>query len=269
MHNFNEKTKEYDAASGKELPVWKTPQYEVAKAKAIEIIDSGKYGISDADFWILMNKTKSGKMAYTGLIAKHNACLKINDALESKFVPSCVGLDKDGYGDSLVYSYSNDDQGIYEVGEVSKANCKNAYPYAMAYKRLYDRVVLKLSKLAYAGIYSEAESDDFKQPDVSEDGPNGDFFAKEAKKTAEKPKDEQVNVNDKNNALEALKTDLKEMLSACESKCQAIINGQDAKQIRHDLKEYAEAYTISLQDAEKDSIRAALIRLNEFIKNAG
>lgn len=162
-YNFKEQTEEYSAKHGKKIPVWITPNYEVAKAKAIEIIESKKYGVTDADFWILMNTTKSDKMAYTGLIISHNGCLKINDNLESKFNPECVSLDKDGYNGSLIYTYCNAEQGIFEVGEVSKANCKNDYPYAMAFKRLFDRVVLKLSKLAYNGIYSDSESEEFSQ----------------------------------------------------------------------------------------------------------
>ena len=162
-HYFGEKQTEYHAKIGDEIPVWQTPKFIQAREKAIEIIDSGKYGVQDADFWILMNATKSNKMAYTGLIISHNGCLKINDCLESKFKPSCVTLDKDGYNNSLVYTYANDEQGIYEVGEVSAKNCLNAYPYAMAYKRLFDRVVLKLSKLAYSGIYSDSESEEFTQ----------------------------------------------------------------------------------------------------------
>ena len=162
-YNFKEQTEEYSAKHGKKIPVWITPNYEVAKAKAIEIIESKKYGVTEADFWILMNTTKSDKMAYTGLIISHNGCLKINDNLESKFNPDCVSLDKDGYNGSLIYTYCNAEQGIFEVGEVSKANCKNDYPYAMAFKRLFDRVVLKLSKLAYNGIYSDSESEEFSQ----------------------------------------------------------------------------------------------------------
>lgn len=162
-YNFKEQTEEYSAKHGKKLPVWITPNYTVAKAKAIEIIESKKYGVTEADFWILMNATKNEKMAYTGLIISHNGCLKINDNLEQKFNPDCVTLDKDGYNGSLVFSYCNSEQGIFEVGEVSKANCKNEYPYAMAFKRLFDRVVLKLSKLAYNGIYSDSESEEFSQ----------------------------------------------------------------------------------------------------------
>lgn len=162
-YNFKEQKEEFSAKHGKKLPVWISPNYEVAKAKAIEIIESKKYGVTEADFWILMNATKSEKMAYTGLIISHNGCLKINDNLESKFNPGCVHLDKDGYRGSLVYTYCNEEQGIYEVGEVSQTNCKNDYPYAMAFKRLFDRVVLKLSKLAYNGIYSDSESEEFSQ----------------------------------------------------------------------------------------------------------
>lgn len=160
---FNEKDKEWSAKQGKEIPVWKSPKYEESKGKAIDIISSKKYGITESDFWILMNETKSGKMAYTGVIISHNGCLKINDALSEKFSPASVSLDKDGYNGSLVFTYCNDKQGIYEVGEVSKTNCKNEYPYAMAYKRLFDRVVLKLSKIAFFGIYSETEADEFRE----------------------------------------------------------------------------------------------------------
>lgn len=153
---FNEK----DIEMG--LPVWQSPKYKESKEKALEIINSGLYGVAEGDFWILMNKTRNGeKMAYTGLIISHNGCLKINEKLENKVNPHCFQLDKEGYAGALVYTYVDDD--VYEVGEVTKENCKNAYPYAMAYKRCFDRVVLKKSKLAFSGIYSEVEADEFKQ----------------------------------------------------------------------------------------------------------
>jgi len=165
-YNFGEKKTEYNAKQGKEVDVWQSPKYLEAKKKAIEALESDMYKgvLSESDFWILMNATKSGKMAYTGLIISHNGCLKINDALpaEKRFKPSCLTIDKEGYNGSLVYSYCNDEQGIYEVGEVSAKNCTNAYPYAMALKRCMDRVILKSSKLAYAGIYSDSEAEEFK-----------------------------------------------------------------------------------------------------------
>lgn len=156
-YNFGEKEEEQG------LEVWQSPKYRESKKKAIEMIESGKYDLSEADFWILMNKTRSGEtMAYTGLIISHNGCLKINDKLDNKVNSKCFSLDKDGYKNSLVYTYVDDD--TYEVGEFNSDNGKNNYPYAMAFKRCFDRVVLKKSKLAYAGIYSEAEADEFKEP---------------------------------------------------------------------------------------------------------
>lgn len=166
--NFGEKEQEYDVKSRQTVPTWQSPKYKESKEKAIEMINSKKFGLSDGDFWILKNmgKGKNGPyMQYSGLIISHNGCLKINDKLDKdkQFLPECVSLDKDGYSETLVYTYCSEKQGLYEVGEVSAQNCKNAYPYAMAVKRLFDRVVLKMSKLAYAGIYSEEESDDFKR----------------------------------------------------------------------------------------------------------
>jgi len=161
-YNFGEKEEEYDLKVRDMLPVWQSPKYKESKNKAIEMIESGKYDLSEADFWILMNKTKNGdKMAYTGLIISHNGCLKINDKLENKVNPKCFSLDKEGYKNSLVYTYIDDD--TYEVGEFNNDNGKNTYPYAMAYKRCFDRVVLKKSKLAYSGIYSEVEAEEFKE----------------------------------------------------------------------------------------------------------
>ena len=155
---FNEKEKE------KGMQVEQTQKYIQARQKAIELINSGKYGLTEADFWILKNKN-GDKMNYTGLIISHNGCLKINDNLDDKdkFRPMCVEIDKNGYANSLVFIYCCPDQKIFEIGEVSNKNLLNNYPYAMALKRLFDRVVLKISKLAFDGIYSVSESDEFKE----------------------------------------------------------------------------------------------------------
>lgn len=159
---FNEQVEEYSAKQGKKIPVWQSDKYIQARKKAIEIIDKKDFGLTEADFWILMNETKTGKMQYSGLIISHTGCLKINDHLEDnkKFDPESVNVDKDGYENTLIYTYINKEQGLYEVGEVSKSNCKNSYPYAMAVKRLFDRVVLKNSRLAYESIYSDSEGAD-------------------------------------------------------------------------------------------------------------
>lgn len=145
---------------------WSSPKYLEAVKKAVEVLGSDKYKnvLSESDFWQLTGKTKKGNIAYNGLIISHNGCLKINDSLEPelRFRPECVTVDKEGFGGSLVYTYICTEQGIYEVGEVSKANCTNAYPYAMALKRCMDRVILKASRLAYSGIYSDSEAEEFK-----------------------------------------------------------------------------------------------------------
>lgn len=167
MSNYTFGEKETEYYNGKDLPVWQSPKYKNSKDKAIEMIESKKYDLNEGDFWILMNTTKTGKMAYTGLIISHNGCLKINEALDNKVNPKCFQLDKDGYNGSLVYTYIDED--TYEVGEYNAGNCKNAYPYAMAFKRCFDRVVLKKSKLAFSGIYSEVEADEFKENQANEE----------------------------------------------------------------------------------------------------
>lgn len=164
-YNFGEKKNEF--INGASLPVtFKTPKYEEAKKKAIELLENPKYKniLLPSDFWILVNTYKNKTEAmYSGLIISHDGCLKINDTLDSqfKFKPECVSIEKDGYKNSLVYTYMCKEQGLYEVGEVSDKNCKQDYPYAMALKRCFDRVVLKNSKIAYSGIYSDSEAEEF------------------------------------------------------------------------------------------------------------
>lgn len=157
---FDEKNMEWAPKYGKEVPVNQSPKYKQARANAIDILQKHPY-LKESDFWILMHETKSGKMNYDGLIISHLGCLKINENLpkEKKFIPSCVSVTQLGYNNTLVFTYCSDAQGIYEVGEVSPQNCKNAYVYAMALKRCFDRVVLKLSKIAFQGVLSDSEID--------------------------------------------------------------------------------------------------------------
>jgi len=163
-YNFGENKEEYHSGQGKKLPVWESPKYKQSREKAIELIETQKYRLDTGDFWIYKNPTKTGKMMYTGLIISHNGCLKINDQLDSKlkFNPLSVSIVKDDGAKDKTMSYINLEQGIYEFGEISPKNCMNDYPYAMVLKRLMDRVILKNSKVGFFGIYSEAESSDFK-----------------------------------------------------------------------------------------------------------
>lgn len=158
-----EKVKNKQTNQWENMEVWQTPKYLTSKEKAIELIGKGDYGLSEGDFWILMNRGGS-KMCYTGLIISHNGCLKINDKLESnlKFKPESVSFLVDD-GGNKVMQYINNEQGVYEFGEISPKNCSNDYPYAMVLKRLMDRVILKNSKVGFFGIYSDSESEEFKE----------------------------------------------------------------------------------------------------------
>ena len=149
---FGERTKEWSPKDGMELQVVLSPKYIQTRANAMEIIQKHTY-LSEEDFWILKHVTRAKKIQYDGLIITHLACLKINDHLpeEKRLIPSCVSVNQCGYDNSLVYTYANDKQGIYEVGEVSPRNCQNPYVYAMAYKRLFDRVVL-MSGVGHAAV---------------------------------------------------------------------------------------------------------------------
>ena len=164
VYKFGAQETEKHPESKKVVRVWKSPKFMESALKATEIIDKGNYGVTEGDFWIL--KTFGPDYCqYASLIISHNGCLKINDKLadEDKFVPSCVSWVRNVTGD-LVLQYLNDKQGLLEFGEASLKNCKNAYPFAMVLKRLQDRVILKNSKIAFFGIMSEAESDEFKEP---------------------------------------------------------------------------------------------------------
>ena len=167
-YNFGEK--KIENINGVDCPVWQTPKYLEAKKKVIETLESEKYKdiLNESDFWILVNTyANKTKAMYSGLIISHNGCLKINDTLENKVDPSKFTINQDGYNKSLVIQYVDND--VCEFGEVSPSNCKNDYPYAMAYKRCFDRVVLKKCKLAYSGIYSDSEAEEFKEtPDEEE-----------------------------------------------------------------------------------------------------
>lgn len=202
-YTFGAQKMEYNSKAGANTKTWESPKYLEGKKKAIELIDKTEYGLTEADFWIL--KTYSAKtVTYAGLIISHNGCLKINDKLaaEAKFVPSCVSWVRNGAGD-LVLQYLNDKQGLLEFGEASIKNCTNAYPFAMVLKRLQDRVILKNSKIAFSGIMSEVESEEFKRTESPE---------REERANAAKPAN--LITEEQIAELEALGCDLKRVAAA-------------------------------------------------------
>lgn len=180
MKDYNFGEKKTENIDGVDCPVWQTPRYLEAKKKVIETLESEKYKdiLQESDFWILMNTyAKKTKVMYSGLIISHNGCLKINDTLDKPFNPKALSVNQNGFDDSLVFTYVDDD--IYEVGEVNKSNCQNKYPYAMALKRCFDRVVLKKCKLAYAGVYSDSEAEEFKEKPEEQEGQKQNIEPKE------------------------------------------------------------------------------------------
>ena len=162
VYDFGEKTSKKD--KGVEKKILQSKRYQGSKKKAIELIENGKYGLSEEDFWILEKPYGDYSIVYNGLIISHAGVQKINDCLPAaqKFNPRCAGEPyQSPYTGGLVITYIDDE--IRVSAEVSKDNCKQKYPYAMLDKRLFDRVVLLKSKIAFDGIYSEEESDDFQQ----------------------------------------------------------------------------------------------------------
>lgn len=205
-YTFGAQKMEYNSKAGANTKTWESHKYLEGKKKAIELIDKTEYGLTEADFWIL--KTYSAKtVTYAGLIISHNGCLKINDKLaaEAKFVPSCVSWVRNGAGD-LVLQYLNDKQGLLEFGEASIKNCTNAYPFAMVLKRLQDRVILKNSKIAFSGIMSEVESEEFKCPERPE--------RQEREERAKADKPANLITKEQIAELEALGCDLKRVAAA-------------------------------------------------------
>lgn len=242
VYNFGEKAEEYSAKDGKTIPVLITPKYDQTKKAVIKMLESKEYKdvLDESDFWILMNRTKTGKMAYTGLIISHNGCLKINDVLpdELKFNPKCVSYynsEKDytvTYNNSLIFEYDSskleeDKQHIFEIGEVSKENCTNAYPYAMALKRCMDRVILKNSKLAYSGVYSDSEAEEFaNNNEEKEPAPQVNFI---------KATDKQLEMI--KSIFQDKKIELKNILSTINKKKIDELSVQEASQIIANNKE--------------------------------
>lgn len=96
-------------------------------------------------------------------VVYHHVLEKIAAASDIVFdMPQIVEADAGNKVASMVVSGRLEGRTEWATGEASPANCKNAYPWAMAEKRAKDRVILKL--IGLAGLaYSEEEADDFKE----------------------------------------------------------------------------------------------------------
>ena len=137
-------------------------QQSIDKAK--ELIEGFK-SLNRDDFWELQRKNNDTNKLFTvAWIMSHNGCLKIANEKDIKLSGKFEVITNDK--NDVVVTYSDPDNGIFEIGEASPLNnAKNVYPYAMALKRCQDRAILKITGLAYQGVYSDTEADDFKKPE--------------------------------------------------------------------------------------------------------
>ena len=117
-----------------------------------------KYDLSQEDFW---KHGKSGKW-----IIKHDGVEKIASMDGIIFEdPNFIITERDCcvlHGTASLPLGGNKFKTEWTIGEADmKLNCKMGYPYAMAEKRLKDRLTLKLINAYEYGIYSDVEADVF------------------------------------------------------------------------------------------------------------
>ena len=112
------------------------------------------YKLGSADFWDLK---RGGKTTW---IIKHNALEKVAAQDNITWTLDVLNFNPDVVVKCVA---TLGDRTVESLGESSKQNTMNSYPYAMAEKRAVDRCILKLLN-AHAYLYSEAEADDFKEP---------------------------------------------------------------------------------------------------------
>ena len=144
-------------------------KYEQAEKRITPLIQKGI--LAACDCYISHKTSKEGYDVWDSLIISHDGCRKIaaSELLEGKRIDpkgfrsreSTVGYDAAGRPFICVL-YEYIDEQVFANGESSELNNSFGYPYAMAYKRCYDRAVLEKSGLSELGIHSREESEDFK-----------------------------------------------------------------------------------------------------------
>lgn len=115
-----------------------------------------KYDLSKDDFWELKRGTRSM------WIITHDACEKIAAKENIQFGAPTIYRDSN-QDVAIVGDAKRGNKVIWSTGEASPKNCKAPYMFAMAEKRLKDRLVLKLIDAYQYSIYSDSEADNFKK----------------------------------------------------------------------------------------------------------
>tara|TARA_R100001230_G_C5671761_1_gene176770 strand:+ start:762 stop:1172 length:411 start_codon:yes stop_codon:yes gene_type:complete len=123
------------------------------------------FDLEQDDFW---EHPQSGKWIIT-----HHACMKIADQKGIVFErPEIIVNDIDSGRITLLgyaYLYSGDDKIVkWTHGEVNPKNCFIPYPWAVAEKRLKDRLTLMLVSV-YGHVYSEVEAQEFEARQLAQD----------------------------------------------------------------------------------------------------
>jgi len=125
-----------------------------------------KYNLTKDDFW---------EVRIDIWVISHDACEKIADTEKITFAKPDVHLTSMGIG--MIGEASMKGLTIWATGEASPENVKMAgkYYWSMAEKRLKDRLTLKLIRAYEYGIYSETESESFKNTEKPKvENANGD-----------------------------------------------------------------------------------------------
>ena len=112
---------------------------------------ASKYKLDDNDFW---RHKQSGKWIIT-----HDAVEKIADQENIQFDLPKIYADNNS-DIAMVGCAKKGDKVVWTTGEASPKNCMMKYYWAMAEKRLKDRLTLTLIDV-YGDIYSEIEADEF------------------------------------------------------------------------------------------------------------
>ena len=107
------------------------------------------------DFW---KHKQSGQWIIT-----HDACEKIAQIEGITFERPDVYRDNNS-NVAMVGGATLGDRYEWSTGEASPTNCKMSYNWAMAEKRLKDRLTLKLINAYQWGVSSEIEAESFKKP---------------------------------------------------------------------------------------------------------
>jgi len=111
-----------------------------------------KYNLTKDDFWL---HKPSGKYIIT-----HDGVTKIANQEGIEFADPVV-ISNDHYHIALFGKATKGKKVIWTTGESSPENTKIPYPWAIAEKRLRDRLTLKMINAYEHGIYSESEADEF------------------------------------------------------------------------------------------------------------